>query len=104
MSKKEFLKKLSKALKKLVPSERSRYIGYYDEVISDMVDNGVSEEEAVAKQGGVEKIAEDILRDVDKEQLIRKDVPGTILSVLTIVLTIVSVVCMFVCRMREQFH
>ena len=32
-----------------------KYLAYYEEIISDMIENGVSEEEAVAHQGETKK-------------------------------------------------
>ena len=61
MSKQEFLKKLKKELRKLKKEERNKYIEYYDEIISDIMEHGVSEEEAIARQGSIEKIVGDIL-------------------------------------------
>ena len=49
MSKQEFLKKLKHELRKLKKEERNKYIEYYDEIISDIVERGVSEEEAIAR-------------------------------------------------------
>lgn len=61
MNKQEFLKKLRRGLRKLKKDERNKYIEYYDEIISDIMDNGVSEADAVEKQGSVGKISRDIL-------------------------------------------
>lgn len=36
---------------KIKKDEREKYLAYYEEIISDMIENGVSEEEAVAHQG-----------------------------------------------------
>ena len=72
MDKREFLKKLEKALKKLLPEERARYISYYDEIIMDSVDSGLSEKDAVAKQGNMNDIVADIMSQVEPEKVARR--------------------------------
>ena len=63
MKKEQFIKNLRYSLRKLKKDEREKYLAYYEEIISDMIENGVSEEEAVAHQGGTKEIAEEILRE-----------------------------------------
>ena len=46
---------------KELKDEREKYLAYYEEIISDMIENGVSEEEAVAHIRRDKKIAEEIL-------------------------------------------
>ncbi len=73
MDKREFLRKLEKALKKLLPEERARYISYFDEIIMDLVDGGLSEKEAVAKQGNMGDIVADIMSQVEPEKVSKKN-------------------------------
>lgn len=94
MNKNQFLKSLSKGLSKLVKTERDKYINDYDEIISDMVENGMTEEEAVEKQGNIEEIIKNIIDDTDKSLFVKKDVIGIILTVLVVIAFIISVVCM----------
>lgn len=61
MNKQAFFKQVKYKLRRLKKEERKRYVEYYNEMISDVMESGVSEEEAIAKQGSVEQIAEDIL-------------------------------------------
>lgn len=86
MNKKEFLKKLKHELRKLKKEERNKYIEYYDEIISDIVERGVSEEEAIAKQGDVEKIAQDILANANPGVLRNKDWRGIALITASLIL------------------
>jgi len=51
MKKEQFIKNLRYSLRKLKKDEREKY----EEIISDMIENGVSEEEAVAHQGETKK-------------------------------------------------
>ena len=74
MDKREFLKRLERSLKRLVPEERARYISYYDEIIMDLVDGGMSEQDAVAKQGDVSVIVTDIMSQVEPEKVVKKNV------------------------------
>ena len=53
MKKEQFIKNLRYSLRKLKKDERD--LAYYEEIISDMIENGVSEEEAVAHQGETKK-------------------------------------------------
>lgn len=39
MTKTKFIRQLSKALRRLKPEERSRYLAYYEEAISDLMEN-----------------------------------------------------------------
>ncbi len=73
MDKREFLRKLEKALKKLLPEERARYISYYDEIIMDLVDGGMSEKDAVAKQGNMSDIVTEIMSQVEPEKVAKKN-------------------------------
>lgn len=93
MDKREFLKKLEKALKKLVPEERARYISYYDEIIMDLVDGGMTEHEACAKQGDMSRIVADIMSQVEPEK-VEKQKPLEIVLLVTSLL--IGVVCIIV--------
>lgn len=73
MDKREFLRKLDKALKKLLPEEKARYISYYDEIILDLVDGGMSETEAVEKQGNMGDIVTDIMSQVESDKVVKKN-------------------------------
>lgn len=63
MKKKEFLKKLKKGLAPMGGYERQRVLDYYDEMISDRVENGKTEEEAVAELGLPEYVIEKTLTE-----------------------------------------
>lgn len=64
MTKQEFSDKLKKLLSSLTEEEISERIGFYLEMIDDRIEEGLSEEEAVAAVGSVEEIAEQIKSDV----------------------------------------
>lgn len=61
MNKKEFIKKLNWYLRQLQRSERKKYIQDYEEIISELMENGWTEEEAVLKLGDVKQISLEIL-------------------------------------------
>ncbi len=65
MNKAVFLNELGLYLQKMNGKEKSKFITYYDEMISDYVENGMSEEDAVKKIGAPKKIAEELLENYD---------------------------------------
>lgn len=69
MNKSEFLNALSKELSVLSECDRLRSLHYFEEMIDDRMEEGCSEEEAVAAMGNPKEIAENILAEefADKE-------------------------------------
>lgn len=61
MTKQLFLNELSAALHALPRDERYRTLSYYDELIDDRMEDGQSEEEAVASLGDPAEVAKEIL-------------------------------------------
>lgn len=61
MNRKEFLRSLSRSLRGLSRAERAQSLDYYGEMIQDRVEEGLSEEEAVARLGSADEIARQIL-------------------------------------------
>ena len=55
MNKKDFLEALSIGLKDYSEKDRQQYIDYYSEMIDDRIEEGLSEEEAIADIGTPEK-------------------------------------------------
>ena len=90
MKKEQFIKNLRYSLRKLKKDEREKYLAYYEEIISDMIENGVSEEEAVAHQGGTKEIAEEILRENAVKRESKIGWIGTVLIILTLLCGMVS--------------
>lgn len=93
MSKNKFLKALKKELRSLTPAERQKNISYYEEIIADMMENGLSEESAIEKIGSPEKVAQEILENTLPENLRKKDRVGRFLigaSIVTIILSVIS--------------
>ena len=61
MTKKEFLSRLRKKLRKLPIAESRERIGFYSEIIDDKIEEGLSEEAAVAEAGSIDDIANQIM-------------------------------------------
>lgn len=74
MNKREFLEKLDDLLHEIKESERAKTILYYDEMISDKIDDGFSEEEAVASLDDVSEIAAALLAELPLATLIQSKV------------------------------
>ncbi len=87
MNKAEFLKELAFHLQKMSDSEKNKFITYYDEMISDYVENGVTEEEAVKKIGTPLKIAKELLEDYGNVKL---NLPSTGNKLLNIAVAIIG--------------
>lgn len=77
-------------------TERKKYIEYYEEIISDIVENGGSEEEAIARQGNPEQIAREILSICNPEYMKNKDWKGITLLISSVLLLLASMVSTFI--------
>lgn len=72
MNKLEFLFELEERLKGLPDEDRKKSLEYYFEIIDDRMDEGLSEEEAVAACGDPEQIAEQIIMDTPMAKLVKQ--------------------------------
>ena len=63
MNKQEFLLSLKTKLKNFPPKEQEERLSFYSEMIDDRIEEGLSEEDAVAQIGSVDKIATQILEE-----------------------------------------
>lgn len=63
MEKKKFKEVLEARISILTPAERQRILTFYEETIEDSMEDGMSEEEAVAKLGDLDTIVKDILAE-----------------------------------------
>lgn len=68
MKKRVFLKKLRKKLSRLPRREINERISFYSEMIDDRVEEGLSEEDAIAEIGAVDEIAKVVLADTKAEK------------------------------------
>lgn len=76
MNKEQFLLALYDATRGLPIDEVERSIAYYREMIEERVEDGMSEEEAVAALGSVREIAEQIASEIPLTSLVREKVTG----------------------------
>ena len=73
MTKQLFLNELAAALHSLPREERYRTLGYYDELIDDRMEDGQSEEDAVASLGEPQQVAREILGEEEDTILKRME-------------------------------
>ena len=71
MDKKEFLSALEARLAGLPEADRQASLDFYAEMLDDLMEGGMTEQEAVASLGSVDAIAEEILMDTPLPKLIK---------------------------------
>ncbi len=74
MNKAEFLQKLRAALSGLPQSDIEEKVGFYSEMIDDRMEDGLSEEEAVATVGSVEEIVREIVADIPLAKIAKEKI------------------------------
>lgn len=74
MNKQEFLTSLRARLNGLPQEDIDERINFYEEMINDRIDDGKSEEEAVADIGSVDQIVEEIAQDTPLTKLVREKI------------------------------
>ena len=74
MSKQEFLSRLRQALSGLPEDDVAERIAFYSESIDDRIEEGMSEEEAVACVGSVEEIRAQVLSEIPLPKLVKEKV------------------------------
>lgn len=72
MQKQEFLDKLKRKLSGLPQKEVRESLSFYSEIIDDRIEEGFSEEDAVAKIGSVNEVATQILEDIPFAKLAKE--------------------------------
>ncbi|MBO6263865.1 MAG: DUF1700 domain-containing protein [Clostridia bacterium] len=70
MNKQEFLTSLRSALSGLPKADIEERIAFYGEMIDDRIEEGMSEEEAVAAIGTVDEIRKQTLKDIPLQKLV----------------------------------
>ena len=71
MTKNEFMRELERRLAGLSDEDIARSVEYYSEIIDDAVEEGVSEEDAVASLGTPENIATQILSEIPLSKIVK---------------------------------
>lgn len=74
MTKQEFLTQLQNGLDALTESDAQERLNFYSEMIDDRIEEGVSEEDAVAQIGDVETIVASILAEIPQRAPEKQDV------------------------------
>ena len=74
MTKQEFLTQLERRLSTLPERERDASIAYYDEILDDALEEGMTQQEAVASLGDIEQIVSQIISDIPLTKLVKEQV------------------------------
>lgn len=74
MTKNEFLTELRSRLEGMFEADRNQSLDYYSEMIDDRMEDGLSEEEAVAAVGTPSELAEQILGEMPFAKLVKAKV------------------------------
>lgn len=91
MNKQEFLLRLRKGLSGLPQPDIEERLAFYDEMIDDRLEEGLSEEEAVSAIGSVDEIISQIVTDIPLTKLVKeKIIPRKKLKVWEITLLILG--------------
>ncbi len=75
MTKSEYISALRHYLRELSPEEQQKQLDYYAEMLADMLEDGLSMEEVVARLGAPEALAEEVLAAMGRP-LPKEDAPG----------------------------
>lgn len=86
MMKLDFLEELRRHLSPLKKTERETFISYYEEMIEDYLEDGLSEEEVFEQIGEPRKVAQQILKEQDTVVLKVPSSSSKVLNVLLLVL------------------
>ena len=77
MGKQEFLFRLREGLSGLPQADIEERLAFYDEMIDDRMEEGLSEEEAVAGLGPIEEIVAQVLAETPLTRLVRERIKPT---------------------------
>lgn len=86
MNKQEFMSSLTVALGRMPREERYKTLSYYDELIDDRMEDGMTEEEAVSKLGSAEEIARELLGTEPEVIPVEKSTSHRVLTIVLLVL------------------
>lgn len=91
MNKQEFLSHLKTSLACLPAEDINKSLDYYSEIIDDLVEDGASEEGAVASLGSPDEIASRIIADTPLPKLVKANIkPNRALKVWEIILLVLG--------------
>lgn len=91
MKKKEFLKELENNLKGLPQRDIDERVEFYSEMIDDRIEDGKTEEQAVAEIGSIDEVVDQIAKDTSLVRLVKNKIqPKRSIGGLGIVLLILG--------------
>ena len=91
MTREMFFNELRRKLKGLPKDDIETRIAFYDEMINDLMDEGLSENDAINKIGPVDRIVDEIASDTSLTKLVKESIrPKRKMSAMEIVLLIVG--------------
>lgn len=74
MRKQEFLNRLREKLSALPTAEAEERLGFYEEMIDDRIEEGLSEEEAVSAIGSPDEIAAQIIEEIPLKKIVKEKI------------------------------
>ena len=74
MSKTEFIEQLRAALNGLSEEDLKKSVDYYEEMIDDRIEDGISEEEAISGLGSIDEIKSRILEDIPIRKIVKEKI------------------------------
>lgn len=74
MNKQEYLESIRSRISAMPADDVNRFMDYYSEMIDDRVEDGLSEEEAVADMGSPDAAVEQILEDMPLTKLVKEKI------------------------------
>ncbi len=74
MSKTEFIEQLRAALNGLSEEDLKKSVDYYEEMIDDRIEDGISEEEAISGLGNIDEIKSRILEDIPIRKIVKEKI------------------------------
>lgn len=74
MNKEEFLSELRKKLSGLPQSDIEERVSFYSEMIDDRVEDGMTEEDAIAQIGSVDQVVDTIMSEIPLSKLVKQKV------------------------------
>ena len=77
MNKREFLARLEQGLSCLPPKDIEERLSFFEEMIDDYVEEGMSEEEAVARVGSVDEIVSQTVAEAPLSKLVKERARST---------------------------
>ena len=91
MTKAEYLERLRACLGQMPPEEKEKQLAYYEELLDDMLEDGLAEQEATAQLGAPETVAAELMAEMPMAALVKSRVrAGGRPSALTVVLLVLG--------------